>query len=218
MRSRTLGLGTLLTAVLTVLLLGGAANAQYPPCRRGATVSQSTAPPGAVITFAAGGFDAFASVDIFFDTTFLRTTVADARGNFSTVVTIPARAGIGGHTLHGRGARGPQPCPTQNPPGSNGGAPVALRNFSRMPSSLVLARPAVRVVAQATKPVLDVSARITVVSPATTRGRSGDGLVRTGAALAQPLVATGAGLLVLGLVAVVASRRRRLRNETAPAA
>ena len=87
----------------------------YPPNRCSLALSVSAAIPGqTIITGSANcspGFAAGATVEITLesDPVHLATVTADAEGQFSTPVTIPAGATLGSHSVvaTGRGASGP---------------------------------------------------------------------------------------------------------------
>lgn len=98
---------SMLMSIALLLALPAAAGAQqYPPSAANLTVSDSTPGAGGQVTVTGTGFAPGANVVITFESTpvTLATVTADAGGAFSTVVTIPANATPGAHTIKATGA------------------------------------------------------------------------------------------------------------------
>jgi hypothetical protein len=63
----------------------------------GAIAAAAVAHPGAKVVFNASGLDAYASMDVYFDTTDVALTVTNSNGIASTTVTLPSNATPGLH-------------------------------------------------------------------------------------------------------------------------
>jgi hypothetical protein len=87
--------------VLAFATLAAPAGAQYGPTPT-VTVSDTTPEPGQTITLTGQGCPANETVQILFDGTVIASTTADANGNWTAQVTIPASATPGTHTLTSR--------------------------------------------------------------------------------------------------------------------
>jgi hypothetical protein len=81
-------------AVLATLALATSASAATT-----ATVSPTVGPPGASVTVHGTGFDASASVDVFYDTTDLALATSNASGAVSFTITLPSTAQPGTHWI-----------------------------------------------------------------------------------------------------------------------
>lgn len=145
------------------------------------TLSASIVAPGGTITITGGGFLAFSIIVITFHTTpvTLATVRADANGNFSVTVTIPASATPGSHFIEasGTGANG-QPLTLTTPITIASVVPVSTNNQS-------------------------TQTQASQSRPTSTTGQ----LPFTGTDLALT-VGTGGVLVVAGAAAIAASRRR----------
>jgi hypothetical protein len=87
--------------VLALATLAAPAGAQYGPTPT-VTVNDTTPEPGQTITVTGQGCPANEVVQLLFDGTVIGSTTADANGNWSAQVTIPASATPGTHTLTSR--------------------------------------------------------------------------------------------------------------------
>lgn len=97
---------SVLMGIVALLALPAVAGAQqYPPSVANLTVSDSTPGAGQQVSVTGSGFAPGANVVITFESTpvTLATVVADAAGAFTTVVTIPANATPGTHTINATG-------------------------------------------------------------------------------------------------------------------
>jgi hypothetical protein len=99
-----------LVAVPVGLFVAPAGAQPYPPGSCDLGLSLSTATPGETVVastvncgspYVAG---AEVTLSLNSDPVFLKTVTADANGHFSTPVTIPANAPLGGHTVQSSGA------------------------------------------------------------------------------------------------------------------
>jgi LPXTG cell wall anchor motif len=186
----------LVAAAMTVALALGAATAGaqvYPTPTLFATISDTTPTPGETVTITAGGYVPGTTVTVTLEPegTVLGTAVADADGNVTLTVTIPADLSLGDHAVAVTGETTAGvvtqaiPITVVSPSAADGGTQVPGTAGGFVPGAVG-------------------GADVTVTG----------GLPRTGSDNSMPLARAAALLVAIGGVMVLTARSRRAAVDT----